>query len=183
MRRKSHILLGKYIIEHYMENTGALHRKLFLFGCIQPDGNPFTYLKGSLRSRWFHGHHYHNAERFMQRISIRLEKRRRLNLFDSYTFGKLIHYTADAFTYAHNDAFSGNLFCHRDYEKKLQDYFLAYLHQNPKPIISPSFSVMETIRMYHQEYCTRSQCILTDSVFAFQISCCVAALLYSNHLP
>ncbi|MBR5489569.1 MAG: zinc dependent phospholipase C family protein [Firmicutes bacterium] len=179
MRGKSHIHLGKYIIDHYMENTGLLHRKLFLFGCIQPDRNPFTYLKGSLRHRLLQGHDYHNAMRFMQRISGRLEKRRPLNPLDCYTFGKLIHYIADAFTYVHNDAFSGSLSCHRNYERKLQNFFLTYLNQTPKPDISSSLSIMETIEQYHRDYCTRSQSILTDSVFALETSCCVAALLYS----
>lgn len=181
MRGKSHIHLGKFIIRHYMESTGAFHQKLFLLGCIQPDKNPLTYLKGSARCRWLHGHHFHNAEKFMCRISRRLEKRRQLSPLDCYTFGKLIHYTADAFTYVHNDSFSGSLSCHRDYEKKLQKYFLFYLFQTPKPDISSSLSIMETIRQYHREYCTRSQSILTDSAYTLHASCCVAALLYPPH--
>jgi len=178
MRGKSHIHLGKYIIEHYMENTGMLHRSLFLLGCIQPDRNPLTYLKGSVRYRWLRGHHFHSAEKFMHRMARRLEKRERLNPVDCYTFGKLIHYTADAFTYAHNEHFSGRLSHHREYEKRLQAHFLFYLCRNPEPVICPSCSIMEAIHRYHREYRARKPGILTDSVFALHASCCVAAQLY-----
>lgn len=177
---KSHIQLGKYIIDHYMENTGVLHRKLFLIGCIQPDRNPLTYLKGSLRYQWLHGHHFENAEKFMHRISLRLEKRSQLNPLDCYTFGKLIHYTADAFTYVHNDCFSGGFTCHRTYEKNLQKCFLLYLSRNPKLEVCPCLSIMETIRQYHREYRSRPQSIWNDSIFALEVSCCVAALLYTR---
>ena len=119
------------------------------------------------------------TEKFMHRISLRLEKRSQLNPLDCYTFGKLIHYTADAFTYVHNDTFAGGFSCHRAYEKNLQKCFLSYLSRNPKPEVCPSLSIMETIRQYHREYCSRPQSIWNDSTFALQASCCVAALLYS----
>ncbi len=179
MRRKSHICLGNYLIDQYMLNAKNWHRRLFLLGCIQPDMNPLTYLKGSLRSRWLCGHHYHNAKPFMERISQRLENRKQLHIIDYYTLGKLIHYTADAFTYAHNDAFPGSLSGHRNYEKELQDWFLSYLYQNPKPGNISHLSIMETIRAYHGEYSRQNQNVPIDCIFTLQTSCCIMALLFS----
>ena len=40
---------------------------------------------------------------------------------------RLIHYTTDAFTYAHNDTFPTALSDHREYEAALQDHFLEYM--------------------------------------------------------
>ena len=105
MRGKSHRCLGKYLVQHYMSDTPERYVKAFLLGCIEPDRNPATYLKGSIRCQWLRGHNYRNARRFMRAISARLERKEKLNLFDYYTLGKLIHYTTDAFTYAHNDTF------------------------------------------------------------------------------
>ena len=105
MRGKSHRCLGKYLVQHYMSDTPERYVKAFLLGCIEPDRNPATYLKGSIRCQWLRGHNYRNARRFMRAISARLEKKEKLGLFDYYTLGKLIHYTTDAFTYAHNDTF------------------------------------------------------------------------------
>ena len=105
MRGKSHRCLGKYLVQHYMSDTPERYVKAFLLGCIEPDRNPATYLKGSIRCQWLRGHNYRNARRFMRAISARLERKEKLGLFDYYTLGKLIHYTTDAFTYAHNDTF------------------------------------------------------------------------------
>ena len=105
MRGKSHRCLGKYLVQHYMSDTPERYVKAFLLGCIEPDRNPATYLKGSIRCQWLRGHNYRNARRFMRAISARLERKETLKLFDYYTLGKLIHYTTDAFTYAHNDTF------------------------------------------------------------------------------
>ena len=92
MRGKSHRCLGKYLVQHYMSDTPERYVKAFLLGCIEPDRNPATYLKGSIRCQWLRGHNYRNARRFMRAISARLEKKEKLGLFDYYTLGKLIHY-------------------------------------------------------------------------------------------
>ena len=87
MRGKSHICLGKYLAEHYMDHVSSTHIQAFLLGCLEPDRNPFTYLKGSFRFQWFRGHNYRNARRFLRRISARLEQKETWNLYDYYTLG------------------------------------------------------------------------------------------------
>jgi len=182
MRGKSHICLGKYLIEHYMEDIGRFHQKLFLIGCIQPDRNPLTYLKGSFRFQLLRGHNYNNARRFMQRISIRLEQRDRLKIYDYYTLGKLIHYTADAFTSAHNASFPDSISDHKVYEAKLQEDFLSYLQQDPQVHICPANSIMESIGNYHREYTKRHFSVHRDCAYALQACCCVLAVLISRRI-
>ena len=72
MRGASHRSLGNYLAEHYLENATALQVRAFRLGCIEPDRNPVTYLKGSLRWQWLRGHNYKNARRYMRSISWRL---------------------------------------------------------------------------------------------------------------
>ncbi len=178
MRGKSHYLLGQYLAERYMADVSNLHIQAFLFGCIQPDRNPVTYLKGSLRCQWLRGHNYRNARRFMRRISVRLEQTQSWNLLDYYTLGKLIHYTADAFTYAHNDMFSSNLSDHREYEVALQNHFLQYLQDDPEIDPRHAETIMQAIYSYHRQYERLPRDIRTDSRFALSACCCIFAILF-----
>lgn len=182
MRGKSHISLGHYLLDRYLPDLPKCHRRAFLLGCIQPDRNPVTYLKGSVRHQWLRGHNYLNARRFMGKMAARLEKKEKLQLFDYYTLGKLIHYTADAFTFAHNESFSEKLSGHHAYEVRLQNYFLLYLQKNPKVEICSARTIMESIGIFHRMYCAESADIHRDSRFVLQACCSVLAILLSNRL-
>lgn len=183
MRGRSHIALGQYLLSAYMPGLGTKQRRAFLLGCIQPDRNPATYLKGSIRFQWLRGHNYLNARRFMARISSRLERKHSLNLLDYYTLGKLIHYTADAFTSAHNAFFPKDLAVHRDYEHRLQDHFLRYLGHRPPPVLQPCGTAMEVIAGFHREYSREAGNVHRDSRFVLQACCCVLALILTPGIP
>ena len=177
---KSHISLGHYLIDRYFSWQPRRYRQAFLLGCIEPDRNPATYLKGSFHAQWLRGHNYRNARHFMTRISTRLEKKKTLNLFDYYTLGKLIHYTADAFTFAHNDTFPAGLSCHREYEIRLQTHFLNYLQNKPALEIQLYHTIMDGISSYHREYFSCETDIQRDSRFALQACCCVLSVLMAH---
>ena len=183
MRRKSHRCLGEYLIQHYLSDVPSQCKNAFLIGCIEPDLNPATYLKGSLRCQWLRGHNYRNARRFMRNISRRLEKKEKLNLWDYYTLGKLIHYTADAFTYAHNEAFSTSLGDHREYEAALQEHFLRYIQEDPEVDMQTSKSIMEAIYSYHKAYEANTADIHADAKFALTVCCCILAVLFVKPIP
>lgn len=178
MRGQSHICLGKYLANRYLSDLPKSCRAAFLTGCLEPDRNPLTYLKGSFRAQWLRGHNYRNARRFMRRISRRLEGKVRLSLFDYYTLGKLIHYTADAFTCAHNDFFPTALSDHRAYEMELQEHFLSYLSQDPTVDLPMARSIMEAIGHFHREYEKMGADIHIDSQFTLAACCCVMAVLF-----
>lgn len=180
MRGKSHRCLGQYLVEHYMNEVPKRYVQAFLIGCIEPDRNPVTYLKGSIRHQWLRGHNYRNARRFMRRISVRLENKDSWNLYDYYTLGKLIHYTTDAFTYAHNDTFPTDLNEHREYEVQLQEHFLGYMEEDPQVDIKVARTVMDAITGYHREYERLDANIHTDAHFALTACCCVLAVLFAK---
>ena len=184
MRGKSHLCLGHYLTQHYMDSLPQRYQKAFLVGCIEPDRNPMTYFKGSLRSQWLRGHNYNNARRFMARISRRLERKEKLGLWDYYSMGKLIHYTTDAFTFAHNDIFPTDLNEHRVYEVDLQNHFLSYMEKkmDQAPKACPLSTVMETIQENHRDYIRRPRNIHTDTRFAFSVCCSVLSLILVKHI-
>ena len=177
MRGKSHLRIAQYLIEHYLPDAPKRYQRAFRIGCIEPDRNPATYLKGSIRCQWLRGHNYQNARRFMKVISVRLEKKERLNLFDYYTLGKLIHYTTDAFTYAHNDSFPVQLKEHKVYEDALQEHFLQFMEQDPQVNIPVARTIMDAICSYHREYEKVESNIHRDSRFALNACCCVLTIL------
>ena len=177
MRGKSHLRIAQYLIEHHLPDAPKRYQRAFQIGCIEPDRNPATYLKGSIRCQWLRGHNYQNARRFMKVISVRLEKKERLNLFDYYTLGKLIHYTTDAFTYAHNDSFPVQLKEHKVYEDALQEHFLQFMEQDPQVNIPVARTIMDAICSYHREYEKVESNIHRDSRFALNACCCVLTIL------
>lgn len=178
MRGKSHRCLGQYLVQHYLTDVPKRYIKAFQLGCIEPDRNPITYLKGSIRCQWLRGHNYRNARRFMKQISWRLEKKDKLNLYDYYTLGKLIHYTTDAFTYAHNDTFPTNLSDHKEYEDALQEHFLEFMSQDPEVDTMVARTIMSAICSYHRDYEQQESCIYNDAKFALSACCCILAVLF-----
>ena len=136
MRGKSHHHLGQLLARQVLPALSPRQTRLFLLGCVQPDRNPATYLKGSCRALWLRGLHWPNSRPYILRTIARLQGRRKLRLVDCYRLGKLIHYMADAFTYPHNPHFPGTLADHRHYEVQLQHYFLRQqgLPRLPEPL-------------------------------------------------
>lgn len=177
---KSHLRLGEYLVEHYMDHVSGHCIHAFLIGCVQPDRNPVTYFKGSVRHQWLRGHNYLNAKGYMKRICHRLEHKKTLTIFDYYTLGKLIHYIADAFTQAHNSHFSEGLVQHRQYELELQHYFLHYLKQEPNVRIHCAANMMEIIHHCHQEYSRQEPHIDNDAIYALSASCSVLSVLFTQ---
>ncbi|MBQ7817665.1 MAG: zinc dependent phospholipase C family protein [Oscillospiraceae bacterium] len=177
IKTKSHKSLGLYLVQNYLQITPRRHTFAFLLGCTQPDLNPTTYLKGSMRSKWLRGHNWSNASRYMARLSRRLEKRSKLRLWDFYAMGKLIHYTVDAFTSSHNDHFPTQLQAHRQYENQLQIYFLEYLEQSGSIRIPATGSVMDAIRTYHEEYIAAPADIHRDSRYCVLVTSLIVCML------
>lgn len=178
MRRKSHHMLGKYLAEHYLSDASPRYIYAFVLGCTQPDLNPVTYLKGSTRFRWFRGHNYPNSRNAMNNFSHRLENKEKFTVWDYYTIGKLIHYTADAFTYAHNTSFPNQLNFHRIYEAQLQNYFLAYLSSAEKPSTQFCGGIMDTVSKLHLEYSKKTSNIHYDTVYCLNACCNILSILF-----
>ena len=178
MRRSSHRSLGEYLVQSYISTMPRRHIQAFLLGCIQPDMNPGTYIKGSIRCQWLRGHNYNKSRYLMQRTSKRLEKKMRLNSLDFYTLGKLIHYTADAFTSCHNSHFPTGLKHHRKYEIQLQNYFLDFLSHSPPIEAKTAHNIMQIITQYHDTYTTLPSHIHTDTVHILSVCSSVMAILF-----
>lgn len=127
MRTKSHRQLGIYLSDRFLAQATTAERTAFLFGCMEPDWNPATYLKGSFDYQRLRGHNFSNAKDCIRHLSEELKNDAPGGVLYYYRMGKLTHYITDAFTYPHNDAFSGTLREHIQYEQILQEKFLNAL--------------------------------------------------------
>lgn len=180
MKGKSHMLLGEYLAEQYLYHAPRRHVRAFMLGCIQPDRNPATYLKGSLHRQWLRGHNWGNAQKYIQKLCRRLERKEKLGLFSCYSLGKLVHYTADAFTYAHNQEFTDDLKHHNAYEHALQSYFFSHFKELTAAEFTTAGSAMDAIHTFHRNYIEGPFNIHTDSCYIVTVCCCILYTLLGH---
>ena len=120
MQKRSHLLLARSLLSDRAGRLSRPYELAFLFGSFQPDCNPFSYLKGSLRGKLFGGHTYGNSKRYVARRIRYLQSRKRWGARHYYAMGQLTHYVADAFTWPHNPHFPGVGWEHHVYETALR---------------------------------------------------------------
>lgn len=179
MRRNSHSQLGSFLARNCMRGAPKSCIYAFRFGCIEPDMNPATYLKGSCRIQRLRGHNFNNCEKYMKRISDRLEKRGVNNVFSFYRLGRLVHYITDGFTFAHNANFSGSLREHSVYEHGLHEFFPGYLRRCGDSLLDQreDGSAFGVIEREHREYMHQPANMLRDSHFAILTALSVVSII------
>ena len=153
MQKRSHTLLASALLRSRDGFDARRFELAFLFGSFQPDCNPFSYLKGSLRARKFGGHNYTNSHDYIYDHIERLQRRHKTwTMWQYYTLGKLTHYLADAFTYPHNENFPDTMLDHHRYETDLRQYFSGYMaHRTPRQLKSDQ-ELVTALEELHQQY-------------------------------
>ncbi len=166
MKKKSHILLGRYLND-MQAFVKPLYEKAFLFGCVEPDYNYFTYIKGALTEGALRGHNFKKAQQNLLRTIEKLEKEKHLTILRYYRLGKLIHYIADAFTSPHNESYSAA--GHRTYEIRLHSELvkdIADSFEMSQTILGGS--VMEYLISIHEQYRSAWKSTYTDVQFILE---------------
>ena len=104
MRKKSHILLARYLADQMPANISLQsHRKAFCLGNILPDIQPSFVTKR---------HEYFGTFDEVQEKIIQLVETGAEDLNDRVFWrriGEVMHYIADYFTFPHNRTFDGTL--------------------------------------------------------------------------
>jgi hypothetical protein len=184
MEMKSHVLLAKYLLNQIPDSDSAIYRKVFVLGCIEPDFNMFSYLKGSLKCQKFRGHNYNSSSKYTVHVLEKLQGKSYWGLWEYYRLGKLMHYLSDAFTYPHNDHFTGTLGDHRVYEGRLHSCFAAYLKQCGKENTKDyPEDVREYIGEFHWQYMRTSGDVNNDAKFITQATSRVVRALAHGLTP
>ena len=89
MKKKDHLQIGRLLLDQKDVNVSGARRLLFLFGCVEPDINPFTYTRGLFRHEFMHGHHADNSLRHRHKLMRRLTKSGVHSPWQWFTFGTL----------------------------------------------------------------------------------------------
>ena len=170
MQKRSHRLLASTLLKGANGFPARRYELAFLFGSFQPDCNPLTYLKGSLREQRLRGHNFRNSEWYINDRIRRLQRRVRWSIWQYYTLGKLTHYLADAYTYPHNDNYPSSLMDHRRYENALREYLAAYLNSyGPYPMENrPREELVDVLRRLHSQYMEASADMCRDARFILE---------------
>ena len=179
MQKRSHHLLGRALLANCRGFSARRYEAAFLFGAVQPDCNPLTYLKGSLRGHLFRGHHYANSRAFLYRRIARLQRRKTWNLWHYYTLGKLTHYLADAFTYPHNDHYPGPITCHHAYESELRACLASRQRAAAPWRARPPKDLVEGLEELHRRYASAASDLGRDVSYILQAT----ALLMAGCIP
>lgn len=127
MTSKSHYYFGLYLLATELYSAKNMERTAFLYGCVEPDLNPGTYLKGSLHGQKLRGHNFPNMLPCIHGLFEKIQCTEPSGVLYFYRLGKLTHYLTDAFTYPHNSVFCGSLKDHMRYEDELEPLFLQSL--------------------------------------------------------
>lgn len=115
MRKKSHILLARYLADQLtVDERLQSHRKAFCLGSILPDIRPSFVVKK---------HEYFSTFGEIQEKMLQLVEHGPLEGKERVywrNFGEVLHYVADYFTFPHNRTYTGSLYEHSQYEKILK---------------------------------------------------------------
>ena len=115
MRKKSHILLARYLADQLtVDESLQSHRKAFCLGSILPDIRPSFVVKK---------HEYFSTFGEIQEKMLQLVEHGPLEGKERVywrNFGEVLHYVTDYFTFPHNRTYTGSLYEHSQYEKILK---------------------------------------------------------------
>lgn len=160
MKTETHWKLALKILKNDIPEMSFKSRVAFAFGCVKPDFDMFSYLRG-FRHKPFYGHNWSNAHNYIMRLS---QKAIQKNL-GSFGLGLLVHYLCDAFTFVHNDCFCGGLRAHTVYEKQLHKTLLESEKRSEQFYFGESQNLSEVIENAHSRYMTLPNTVVKDIEF------------------
>lgn len=182
MTTKSHYHLGLSFINQGIVPGGPKQRAAFLFGCIEPDLNPATYLKGSVSGEKLRGHNFPNRMPYIEKMILKISGMEPDHLLFYYRLGKLSHYLADAFTYPHNPTFAGTLKEHVCYERLQEPLLMRELETcDLKARIWQEGDLFREVSKKHSKYMAENAGAMTDIRFVLEIVPAVVKHLCPEH--
>lgn len=180
MRKKSHISLGKYLVEASDIRELRKHRKAFLVGCILPDCKPsFITKRHEIQET------YELVKDQIRMLSEDYNIMRFNQIFYWRKSGEILHYIADFFTYPHNEIYEGTLRDHCKYENYLKHYMRYYLHsgrvlghQGMPEQFSSVEDIYEYVEREHARYLAGNHGLGNDTSYIARVCLRVMAGMY-----
>lgn len=170
MTAKTHFDLALYLLRNITDFGSAFENAAFIIGCVEPDMNVTTYLKGSLSYQPLRGHNYPNTAHYIEALLGKMQRCEKTGILYCYRLGKLLHYLTDAFTYPHNQNFTGTLREHVLYEQKTEKVFESALSaRKVTPNAYEANKLYEFFSSKHEEYMKQQPGAETDIQFILNV--------------
>lgn len=179
MQKRSHLLVAHTLLRSQCGFGARRYDWAFLFGSFQPDVNPLSYLKGSIRYRKLRGHNYANSRLYINTQIKKLQRRSHWTIWQYYTLGKLTHYLADAFTYPHNENYPDTMLSHHKYETDLRLFLAGYLAHRRLQRQQTCRDIVAALEDLHEQYLASRAGTYCDARFI----CKATSLLVEGCLP
>ena len=184
MKKKDHLMLASFILDLFDSSVLTLHSAAFTAGCIEPDLNVFSYLRGSRKEKKFHGHNAGNCRTHLEKLLGKIEGRGLTSGYDCFLLGVAVHYIADSFTAVHNtDILDVDVKTHLEYENRLHEELMRALS---KPFIFEQNTMNTSLKDYvtdnHHSYSASAPSTKNDSSYIVKTCCAVTlgALMLSQ---
>ena len=172
MKTEDHFRLAVHLKNGPLKDLPFFSKLAFILGSVEPDINLFTYLLG-WKIRFFYGHHWSNAKNYLKN---KLQKTAHTQKVNWFSVGRLVHFTADAFTYTHNSYFVGGFLKHTKYEKELHPHFIPVMTTDKTYTDKAALDLEQYVLKRHKEYMLASPSVKTDTEFILS-----AVNLMTNH--
>lgn len=179
MQKRTHTLLARTLLRSEMGFAARRFELAFLFGSFEPDVNPFSYLKGSIRHNKLKGHNYDNSRDYINARILKLQRRRRWTIWQYYTLGKLTHYLADAYTYPHNPDYPNSMLDHHNYETDFRQFMRGYLAHRHLQRQQARRDLVAALEELHQQYMATRASMIRDANYILKAT----SLLMAGCLP
>lgn len=164
MRKKSHILLARYLADQMtLEESLQSHRKAFCLGSILPDIKPSFLTK---KHEYFGT--FEEIQEKMKMLTEHSPSEGKERIYWRH-FGEVMHYLADYFTFPHNRTYTGSLYQHNKYEKLLKNRLKDYIESGAasanafEPMYFASLAdLTDFIKASHERYLQKKRNIGED---------------------
>ena len=184
MKKKDHLMLASFILDLFDSSVLTLHSAAFTAGCIEPDLNVLTYLRGSRKEKKFHGHNAGNCRAHLEKLLGKIEERGLTSGYGCFLLGVAVHYIADSFTAVHNtDILDVDVKTHLEYENRLHEELMRALS---KPFIFEYGMLNTSLKDYvtdnHHSYSASAPSTKNDCSYIVKTCCAVTlgALMLSQ---
>lgn len=171
MRKKSHILLARYLADQMtVSESLQSHRKAFCLGNILPDIRPSFVTK---RHEFF-GTFDEIQEKLKKLVEEGMDQYKERVFWRR--LGEIFHYIADYFTFPHNKTFTGSLVEHNSYEKELKNRLKSCIrngeaarYQTAEIGFGSFGQLTEYIQEKHAEYLKKERNISDDIKYILDV--------------
>ncbi len=169
MKTKDHLALGRFLLAQCGCGELTRHRRAFLLGCVEPDYDPATYLRGMTARRNLRGHNAENALPYASKCLAELPAKGLRTARDYFLLGTLLHYAADAFTGPHNDFGEKDLLRHAAYERELHGLFPGELRSAAGLRRAAPSSLSGFLTVSHEAYAAAPHGMTTDCRYILDV--------------